>query len=518
MKKGSCAEPVLSSEPRRILLVEDEEAHARIIQRAFERYGERDGTSFELTVASSLAETVQPMKTRAFDLVITDWRLPDGEGFDLLKDKPRFPLLVMTSHGNEHIAVEAMRAGALDYIVKSETSLLDMPRIAEVTLRLWTNLVAKEVAQEKLLVAEEALRARKQSEDMLRESEQSLRSMADAMPQIVWTARPDGYMDYFNRRWYEFTGSRDRAAGDTSWTELLHPDDVEPSRAGWNAAVSSGRAYEMQSRLHDRKSGRYRWYLTRALALRNDLGALVKWVGTTTDIDDHKRLSQELEQRVDERTTELRRSIAEKTTLLQEVHHRVKNNLQVVCSLLSMQIGCAGGESLAGPLTAAHSRVLAMSLIHEQIYQSETLADLNFSRYIETLGDRLFGAYCVDPSRIRLERNIEAIVLTIDEAIPCGLILNELMANSLKHAFRDGREGVIRISFKRTGDDCVEIEVADNGTGLPVGFCLESTGSLGMRVVRSLIHQLRAQLVVTGEGGTTFRFTWRLSGSQLTSD
>jgi PAS domain S-box-containing protein len=507
--------PTIVSEPatlRRILLVEDEDAHARIIQRSFERYG----TSSELMIASSLAQAAQLIEDGAFDLVITDWRLPDGEGFDLLKDKPRFPLLVMTSHGNEHIAVEAMRAGALDYIVKSETSLLDMPRIAEGAIRLWVTLVAKELAQEKLLIAEEALRESRRCDDVLRESERRLRLLADAMPQIVWTARPDGHVDYFNRQWYEFTGSETGTTGDVSWTQTLHPDDVERSGACWYDSMNSGGSYEIQSRLWDRRRGAYRWYLARALPQRDDRGAVVKWVGTATDIDDHKRLSQELELRVDERTSELRQSLAETSTLLKEVHHRVKNNLQVVCSLLTMQIDCSP-DRFSEPLRDAHSRVLAMSLIHEQIYQSDTLADLNFGDYVMQLVERLFGAYCVDSSRIRLDLSAEAIQLTVDHAIPCGLILNELLSNSLKHAFGDGREGVIRVHLRRTvkgsGAEYVELEVGDNGIGLPADFQLKDSKSLGLQVVHTLIRQLRADLVISRDGGTTFVFSWKLGDS-----
>jgi PAS domain S-box-containing protein len=504
----------MSSGAHRILLVEDEEAHAQIIQRSFERYG----ISFELTVASSLGEAFHVMETcSAFDLVITDWRLPDGEGFDLLKDKPRFALLVMTSHGNEHIAVEAMRAGALDYIVKSETTLLDMPRIAEGAMRLWTNMIAKELAQEKLLLAEEALRARMRSNDILLESERRLRLLADAMPQIVWTACRDGHADYFNRQWYEFAGSRPGETSGPTWAQTLHPDDAQLSEGCWDAAVKSGDPYEVQSRLWDRRGGSYRWYLVRSLPQLDETGAIVKWVGTATDIDDHKRLSQELEQRVEERTSELRLSLAEKNTLLKEVHHRVKNNLQVVCSLLSMQIACLNDLSTS-PLHDAHSRVLAMSLIHEQIYLSDTLADLDFGVYVEQLANRLFSTYCVDPSRIRLELSVEDIQLTVDDAIPCGLILNELVSNSLKHAFGDGREGIIRISLSKversaagnTNEGYAELEVGDNGIGLPAGFQLQESASLGLQVVSTLIHQLRADLVVSGDAGTRFAFSWKL--------
>ncbi|HWE53569.1 MAG TPA: PAS domain S-box protein [Bryobacteraceae bacterium] len=345
---------------------------------------------------------------------------------------------------------------------------------------------------------------KKSYEEYLRESARTLELLADAMPQIVWTARPDGWVDYFNDRWYAFTGSTQRSGGQDAWADMLHPEDLEPASECWYASMQTGSTYEIQVRLRDQKNGGYRWYLARALPQRDDRGMIVKWVGTATDIDDYKRLSDELERRVEERTSELRKSLIEKTTLLQEVHHRVKNNLQIICSLLSMQIDSLDNELLNGPLNNAHSRVLAMSLIHEQIYQSATLAELNFGQYIELLADRLFGAYCVSPSRIRLEISVQPIHLTVDQAIPCGLILNELVTNSLKHAFKDGRVGAIRITLQTTGADRVELTVADNGVGLPPDFLTEKGRSLGLQVVQTLIGQLRADLVTTSEEGASF--------------
>jgi PAS domain S-box-containing protein len=421
----------------KILLVEDDQALAAFVRRSFER----DGGSFELTIAATPADGVRAMANGGFDLVISEWRLLDGEGLGLLKEQPRCPLLIMDGQGNQQITAAAIRAAEGDV------------------------------------------------------SERNLRLLADAMPQIVWTAAPDGRMDYCNRRWYEFTGFTENTVGDKDWKSVLHPEDFQVSRQAWAASVNSGRDYEVECRFRDRKTNDFRWYLVRAQPLRDERGTITKWVGTSTDIDDGKRLRQ---------------SLAEKTMLLQEVHHRVKNNLQVVCSLLSMQIAGAGVPA-CGALEDAHSRVLAMSLIHEQLYQSNTLADLNFGEYIEALADRLFTAYCVDPSRIRLELNVDLIDLDANHAIPCGLILNELLSNSLKHAFRDGRAGAIRVSLKKTGKDHVELTVADDGNGLPVGFRLEEARSLGLLVVRTLTHQLRADVSITSDAGAMFRFGWKLA-------
>jgi two-component sensor histidine kinase len=178
-----------------------------------------------------------------------------------------------------------------------------------------------------------------------------------------------------------------------------------------------------------------------------------------------------------------------------------------------MQIACH--DSFSQPLSDALSRVLSMSLIHEQIYQSETLANLNFGVYIGALAGNLFAAYCVDPSRIQLELSVEPVNFSVDQAIPCGLILNELISNSLKHAFSDGRNGVIRVTLRETENSGVELSVSDNGIGLPADFRLDQCQTLGLQVVRTLLRQLRADLsvtgAVTGGDGATFSFGWKRS-------
>jgi two-component sensor histidine kinase len=221
-----------------------------------------------------------------------------------------------------------------------------------------------------------------------------------------------------------------------------------------------------------------------------------------------EREAEELERRVDERTTELRQALLEKTALLQEVHHRVRNNLQVIGTLLSMQIDSTGGDAHSAPLRDAYGRVLAMSLVHEQIHQYEHSATLNFGDYMETLSARVFGALCIDHARIRLELDVEGVHLVLDDAVPAALILNELLTNSLKHAFENGRTGIVRVFSRQFESGRVEIGVADDGVGLPVGLETADLPSIGMKLVRTLANQLKADLVVSREGGTAIKFNW----------
>jgi two-component sensor histidine kinase len=212
-------------------------------------------------------------------------------------------------------------------------------------------------------------------------------------------------------------------------------------------------------------------------------------------------------------TGRLRKLLIKQDMLIKEVHHRVKNNLQVICSLLSLQIDSVGAERSAEALRQAHSRVFSMSMIHEHLHRSETLLALDFAQYIRSLATRLFDAYCIDTERIHLDLAVEPILLPVDDAVTCGLILNELLANSLKHAFKDGRRGLSRISFRRSSPDKVELTVADNGLGLPADFEIDAVPSLGWRVIRSLVDQLGAELWLERQEGTLVAFAWQLAST-----
>lgn len=201
----------------------------------------------------------------------------------------------------------------------------------------------------------------------------------------------------------------------------------------------------------------------------------------------------------------LRTALREKEVLLREVHHRVKNNLQVVSSLLNLQARASGDEEVARAFDESQRRVQSMALIHEQLYETPDLADINFPDYIRQLAGRLFRSYRVSSNRVELHTDIADVHLGIDTAVPCGLILNELISNSLKHAFPGDREGRILVRVEKLPDGSLRMVVADDGVGLPSDIGFWSTKTLGIRLVRSLVRQLDGEIELGGPPGAEFR-------------
>jgi two-component sensor histidine kinase len=203
----------------------------------------------------------------------------------------------------------------------------------------------------------------------------------------------------------------------------------------------------------------------------------------------------------------LSRSLAEKEVLLKEVHHRIKNNLQVIASLLRLQANALEDERLAGALLDSQHRVESMALIHEQLYESEDLREVDVARHAALLADNLYRSYGADPARITIRVTLEPIPLTADQAIPVGLILNELISNALKHAFPDGRRGVVSIEGGLR-DGQVVLEVRDDGAGIPAGAARGRRKSLGLEIVNILSRQLKGTLELDRRRGAAFRVSF----------
>ena len=197
----------------------------------------------------------------------------------------------------------------------------------------------------------------------------------------------------------------------------------------------------------------------------------------------------------------IRASLREKEVLLKEIHHRVKNNLQVISSLLSLQSRSIVDEETRKFFQESQHRVHSMALIHEQLYESGDLSRIDFASYIEQLVAYLFRSYGVSLSRVTLKTRIPELHFAVDIAVPCGLIVNELASNSLKYGFPDGRAGEIQITFKKGPGGCVTMLFQDNGVGFPKHVSLLNTRTLGLRLVRTLAQQLGGQAELKNRNG-----------------
>ena len=277
-----------------------------------------------------------------------------------------------------------------------------------------------------------------------------------------------------------------------SWTQFVDPNDLghmlEQHRTRRTDAGKASSQYEFR-------------FITKSGAMRDIFLTIDMIPGTTKsvaslmDITESKRMTQEISS-----------ALAEKEILLREIHHRVKNNLQIIISLLHLQSRSFSDPKVLGAVKECQNRVRAMALVHEKVYQSENLAKIDITDYIRYLANYLFQFYGMKTEVIHLTITGNDIRMGINTAVPLGLIINELISNALKHAFPDGRAGAIMISLETTDTD-ITIIITDNGIGFPGDFDLKKSTSLGLQLVQSLIAQIFATMTVDRTDGTTYHIT-----------
>ncbi|MBF0520318.1 MAG: sensor histidine kinase [Nitrospirae bacterium] len=246
-----------------------------------------------------------------------------------------------------------------------------------------------------------------------------------------------------------------------------------------------------------------------------------------------KKLNEELEAKVKERTLQLQEynlalqneitkrkdieeklkaSLLEKKLLLRELHHRVKNNLQLITALLGLQLKYIKEETYREMFIESQNRVLAISLIHEKLYKSENFVEVDFNNYVSSLSSDIIASLCAETSMISLKLDIpQNITVSVDVATPCGLILNELLTNSLKHAFKDKRDGCeIKISLRVFEDNFI-LTISDNGSGIPESTDIEKSKTLGLNIVSILVRQLKGTIELKRTNGTTVTIVFKKS-------
>ncbi|PAU94750.1 hypothetical protein CK503_04555 [Aliifodinibius salipaludis] len=336
---------------------------------------------------------------------------------------------------------------------------------------------------------------RKRAEKKLEESEKRHRTFTELSFDAIFEVHVDGTILRCNKRACELFGySREELIG-------MHVLDLTPEEYHskqpeifGNINTTGDDAWE---RIYKKKDGTK--FPTEIHTAFYEMGGEKRLIAYVRDNTDHKRNEQTI-----------RKSLKEKETLLAEVHHRVKNNLAIISGLLQMQVFNTTDESLLAKLRESQSRIQSIAMVHEKLYSSESFSEIAIDKYINDLLNMIEGSMTNFEKDIRVNTDMESILLTVGQAIPCGLLLNEMITNCYKHAFEDRDEGQIEISIEEN-EKQIKLSVADNGIGLPEDFDIEQQSSLGMTIINTLTTQLNGQLEVdTGEYGSRFSLAFEI--------
>jgi PAS domain S-box-containing protein len=278
--------------------------------------------------------------------------------------------------------------------------------------------------------------------------------------------------------------------------EVFHGASAPPAFCPHRQLIADGQ--EHQAEIHEDRLGGD--FVLTCSPLKDGDGRLVGSVQIARDITERKR-NEDLRTRTEEA---LRTSLREKEVLLKEIHHRVKNNMQVISSLINLQAQKVEDEDIREMFFESQHRIRSMALVHDKLYRSKDLARIDFAGYIESLAAHLVHSLRVDPSRVKLALDVRDVALDVNTAIPLGLIINELISNSLKHAFPWNRPGTVRIFLRPIEDSRYRLIVSDDGIGFPAGVDVRRTDTLGLQIVSMLAEQLDGTIAVTQSGGAVF--------------
>ncbi len=344
-------------------------------------------------------------------------------------------------------------------------------------------------------ISKEALEKQHLQIQMQNTELKKFRQAVEQSPDSIVITNTDGRIEYVNPKFVEMTGyTRQEVLGKNPRTlkSGKHPEAFY--RELWQT-ITSGREWYGEF-YNKRKDGTGYWEQASIAPVINEEGGTTHFVAVKQDISKRKALEKRIQE-----------SLREKEVMLQEIHHRVKNNLQTVSSLLYLQSQNIRDEQMAQIFAEARNRIQSMVMIHDQLYVSEDLAQIDYSQYILKLTEKLFQTYAVNPAAIKLNMDVDDVMITVNKAIPCSLIINELVSNCLKHAFSGDRQaGEIRISLRRT-DGTFSLRVSDNGRGLPEDIDLGNTNTLGLHLVKTLARQVDGNFEIESRDGAIFKIS-----------
>jgi PAS domain S-box-containing protein len=449
---------------RRVLLVEDDASTAELMRRTLER------ASYSVEVAGGVEAGLKALRGNGsgeFLALLLDYRLPDGEPWEVADAAqarvPELPVVFVTAVSDESVVIEALRRGFADYVKKTEGFWNELPLVLERVARIGR------------------LKGR------LDETSALMGAIVEHSSDLVAVYSGEGKLVYVSPVCLTLLGKDPEELMGRSWMEIVVPEDRTHLLEMFAGLEEN--AHQAGTLRCCHKDGSFSWVEARAARLKAQSASQPMIVLTLHDVTAQHEHEEQMES-----------ALKEKEVLLGEIHHRVKNNLQVVQSLLRMSSRLLPAGEARTAAEATIQRIHAMALVHERLYRTKDVASLSLADYLRDLFNGVVASYPAPPGQIQLRLDAEEIPLTLDLAIPFGLLANELIANCFKHAFPHGRRGTVDFSIHRE-DGVVRMVVSDDGVGLPQRFDAAACPSMGLKLAASLSHQLGGSLRFTSANG-----------------
>ena len=599
------------NKPRCFLIIDDEPSILSMVTSLLDQ----EFLSCEVKAVSDKDTFNRSLEEGAFDLVITDYYLGWTDGLQILNKvrqlHPDCPVIMFTGTGSEETAVEAMKSGLDDYVLKSADSLkrlsisvhsaLDRSherKLAEAkikeSLQWWKSIfegsrdaifitgtdsrfvdvnqaasaltgyskeellgmsipdlhedvdlhaykmffdrimsgesiiseaplltkngakVSTEFSNKRIEINDVSymhtvarnITERKQVESRMAAAYAGLQNSEERLKRAQMMAHignwewdlQEGTLHWDEENYRMFGLPRETIPSAEGFLATVHPDDLEFVRRSMGDALK-GKPYDLDFRIRRPDDGTERVVHANGEVAWDVEGQPILFFGTVQDITERKQAEDKI-----------KASLKEKEILLREIHHRVKNNLQVICSLLRLQSAKIKDKQYVDMFRECRDRIKTMSFIHEQLYRTNDLVNIDFGKHVKSLVDGLFKSHGIDSNKVKLGLEIKNVSINLENAIPCGLIINELVSNTLKYAFPQEADGNILISLRSINEDEFELTVSDDGIGLPEDLDIHTTDTMGFELVRILVEeQLNGKIEVDRTEGTRFTITLKIA-------
>ena len=465
------------SRPVRVLCVDDEPTLLDLTRFFLENTGE-----FSVVTVSSVPEAVNALAEQEYDAIVSDYLMPGTDGISFLRQlrhqENSIPFIIFTGRGQENVVIDALNAGADFYIQKG-----DDPRVQFADLG---NKIRQAVR-------------RRTAERALRESEERFRTVVEDQTELISRFRPDGTFFFVNDAFCRYFGVRAEQILGCRFEVQIPREDAARVAAHLRALTCKHPVATIEHRVV-MPDGHLQWQQRNDRALFDETGTLVGYQSVGRDISDLKQAEEAL-----------KTSLVEKNMLLREIHHRVKNNMQVVIGLLQFQLSTVSSPEIAQIVLDTETRIRSMVLIHERLYNSDDFINIPLEAYIRDLIDSLIYTYRTKAT-ITVKYNIENIQIDQPMLIHLGLLITEVVSNSLKHAFPGRDTGTISLAFRHRDDNSLTLSIHDDGVGIPDACIREKPMTMGLQLIYLLGRdQLNGTILIEGNNGTTFTFTFNPS-------